>query len=161
MDWTTLFIGLCKLGIVTIFVNAAIEVLKGISAVGLLRMVKELVLTLVLGKDPKTKIPYKVSAESWKTLSFVLALTLLKVFNFTLLAGLLGVDLEKASKNAPMFDYIFSASVIYMGSQWFFKQFGFLVTGAKEVEGLLTKTVNKSSSVTEEKSTVTEQGAKP
>ena len=138
-------LGLFKLGILVVFTTAIIQVIKGISGVGFFKMIFELLRTLVRSKD-KNGNPYPVSEETWKTLNFVIALAGLKLLNFTLMSAFLGLDLETLSKGAAWFDYIATASVLYMGTEWFFKSFGSLITEGmtfkKSVDGLLSDAKN-------------------
>lgn len=122
-----IFYGLFKLSILIIFVTAIIQVIKGISAVGFFRIFYEVARTLVKSKDEQGK-PFPVSDETWNTLNFVIALVGLKLLNFTLLAALLGMDLSRISEGATWFDYIATASVCYMGADWFYKRFGWAIS---------------------------------
>jgi hypothetical protein len=123
-----IFYGLFKLSILVIFVTAIIQVIKGISTVGFFRMIYEIVRTMIKTKDKDGK-PFLVSDETWKTLNFVIALIGLRLLNFTLLSSLLGIDIQKQiSQNAAWFDYIATASICYMGTDWFYKRFGWAIS---------------------------------
>jgi hypothetical protein len=123
-----IFYGLFKLSILIIFVTAIIQVIKGISAVGFFRMIYEIIRTILNTKDKEGKT-YPVSDETWKTLNFVIALIGLKLLNFTLLASFLGIDIQKQiSEAASWFDYVATASVCYMGTDWFYKRFGHAIS---------------------------------
>ena len=134
MDFSNLFLGLCKLAILMIFVTAIIEVIKGISAKGLWHLVSQIVGAIFFNK--------RLSDEALHTLNFVVGLIGLKLLNFTLLASLLSIDLDKLGPGARWFDYIASAAVVYMGADWVFQQFVKLRATAQTVEKKTTEEVS-------------------
>ncbi len=141
-----IFYGLFKLSILVIFVTAIIQVIKGISAVGFLRMIYEIVRTILNTRDNEGK-PFPVSEETWKTLNFAIALVGLRLLNFTLLASFLGMDIQKQiSEAASWFDYVATASVCYMGTDWFYKRFGQAISQGLTFKKIINGELKKAES---------------
>jgi hypothetical protein len=128
---TNIFFGIFKLSVLMIFTTAMIQTIKGVSAVGFFRIFWEVIRTLLKTKDKDGNL-YPVSDETWKTLNFVIALIGLKLLNFTLLSQFLGIDLETLSKGAVWFDYLGTASLTFMGSDWVFRNFESLADAGKK-----------------------------
>ncbi len=142
-----IFYGLFKLSILVIFVTAIIQVIKGTSVVGFFRMIWQILKTLWKTNGEK------INPETWQILNFIIALIGLKLLNITLLANFLGLDLEKnISPAAAWFDYVGTASVCYMGTEWFYKRFGWAISQGAEFKKLINGAITTSK---EEKKTET------
>jgi len=106
------FIQVIQLMVFMVFLTAIVEVVKGISAKGLLGIIKELFFALYKNTN--------LTEETMKTLNFVIALVYLKVFNYGVMQNLLALKIE--TNLAWWLDYIATASLCYMGADWVFQK---------------------------------------
>jgi hypothetical protein len=140
VDWNRLFITVIQLAIFSVFITSIIEVVKGISAIGLLGLVKGLWGALVNNKDLKS--------ESFPVLSFAIALFCCWAFD----VGIMKLIIMSISGNllhqpwAGCIDYFGTASVTYLGSDQLFKRF---LNVERQATTVLTEIKQTSSSITE------------
>ena len=136
MDWNQLITTIIQLAIFSIFITAIIEVIKGISAVGLLGLLKGLIKTLFKNEDMKS--------ESFPVLNFMIALLCCWAFNVGVMhtfASSLGAQ-SLAQPIAKWIDYFGTASVTYLGSDQLFKRFLAVEKDAKNFADETKKNVN-------------------
>jgi hypothetical protein len=140
MDWNQLFSVIVQLGIFSVFITSIIEVVKGVSAVGLRKLTAGLWNTLVHNKP--------MESESFPVLSFSIALLCCWAFNITIISylfqNMLSLQLAKQTSTQLWFaryiDYFGTASMTYLGSDQLFKRF----ISVKEQAGQLLDTKNES-----------------
>ena len=116
MDYTKLFATLVQLGIFSVFITSIIEVVKGISAIGLWGLIKGIWATLTNNS--------KLDAAAFPVLNFAIALFCCWAFD----VGIMKMFAGSLSGNAivPLsnyIDYFGTASVTYLGSDQLFKKF--------------------------------------
>jgi hypothetical protein len=126
MDFTKFAVSALQLVVFMMFVTAVIEVIKGISAKGIWGIIKELVLTIIKNQ--------KLSEETIKTMNFIIALVFLRSFEYGAMAKLLDIDTLKFGVFAYWLDYIATASVIYMGSDYLFSWYWKIKNKADEIQ---------------------------
>lgn len=121
MDWTKLFGIIVQLAIFSMFVSAIIEVIKGISAIGLWGVVTGLVKYL-WKNDP-------MAGEAFPVINFATSMLCSWAFNVTIMASVFsGVLTIQSAPDAwqvlfaKWIDYFGTASLIYMGSDQLFKR---------------------------------------
>jgi hypothetical protein len=112
MDFKDFGLAVLQLAVFMMFATAIIEVIKGVSAKGIWSLIKEFVLTITKGTA--------MSNETIKILNFIIALVMLRAFEFSALARILGIDTIKFGGFAYWLDYVATASVIYMGADYIF-----------------------------------------
>jgi hypothetical protein len=134
--FSNLVMPLLKFGIICIYVAAMIQVVKGVSAFGLVKIFREVLLIIWSNKD-KDGNRRLVSEETWRTLSFILALVTLKMMNFTMLAAMIGKDLDTLSPGATWMDYVGTSALVYQGTEWTYKNFALFAEAGKKVKDAL------------------------
>ena len=116
MNGNQMFVILVQIAVLSVFVTSLIEVIKGISAVGAVGLVKELWYTLINNK--------KMGAATFPVLNFVVALLFCWAFDISIMkqifATLLGNRIHEPI--ASWLDYFGTASVVYAGADMFFKK---------------------------------------
>jgi hypothetical protein len=142
MDFGKFAIAALQLMVFMMFVTAVIEVIKGVSAKGLVGIVKEVVKGLFKNQ--------KLSEETIKTLNFVVALIFLRAFEYGAMSRLLNIDTVTLGPFAYWLDYIATASVIYMGADYIFSWYWKIKNKADEVAG---KTTTKTTETIQSSST--------
>lgn len=122
MDWQNLFTTLIQLAVFSVFVTSIIEVIKGISAVGIKGLLLGLWNTLIANKA--------MPPEGFPVLNFAVALLCCWAFNVTIMSRLFEniLFVQAALKPGQVFaarwiDYFGTASVVYMGSDQLFNRF--------------------------------------
>ena len=131
MQTQTLFQQLLQLALFSVFIHAIIEVLKGVSTVGLWGIIKEL-----WGSVTKNA---PLSTPTITTMVFVLALVYCRVFDFGAMIGMLGVKVEETNMFAWWLDYIGTASVVYVGVDVFYAQIKKLRASIDDVQSVPAK----------------------
>lgn len=120
---------LVKLAILAMFVSAMIEVLKGISAIGFVGVVKGLIKFIWKNED--------MPSGSFPVVNYLISLYVCWAFNVTamsyIFSGVLTGDNSTAMQlaNAKWIDFFGTASIIYMGSSELFKR---LINVKKEAD---------------------------
>lgn len=121
MDWTRAFGIIIQLAVFSVFTSAIIEVIKGVSALGFVGIVKGFINSVVLNKP--------MSGEAFPVLNFVIAMFCLWAFNITVMSSLFAaLSIHETGSEAQQWvahwiDYFGTASVIYLGSDQLFKKF--------------------------------------
>lgn len=128
MDFARFGLAALQLMVIVMFVTAGVEVIKAVASVSPWEIIKEL-FSAVFKKT-------KLSEGTLKTLNFVLALVLLRSFEYAALARLLGIETIKFGAVAYWMDYIFTASVVFMGADYIFSWYWKLKSKAEEVGGV-------------------------
>jgi hypothetical protein len=132
MNWEQLFSTVVQLAIFSLFITSIIEVVKGISASGIMGLVKGLWNTLIANKQ--------MDGNAFPVMNFVVALLCCWAFNITIMSSIFQTLLtiqEKTSTPVQMMfarwiDYFGTASLTYLGSDQLFKRFLAVEKGAKE-----------------------------
>ena len=132
MDWSALMAIVIQLAIFSMFVTSVIEVVKGISAVGVKGLIRGVWDTLVHNKQ--------VDPNAFPVLNFAVAMLCCWAFNVTIMSyifhNLLVVQQTGATPTQDLFarwiDYFGTASIIYLGSDQLFKRFLAVEQQAKE-----------------------------
>jgi hypothetical protein len=106
---------LIQLALFSAFIHAVIEVVKAISGSGVLGIVKELSMSLIKNTG--------LSKDTIKTLVFALALLYCYGFDFGAMSDMLGVGIADDDNFAWFLDYIGTASVVFVGVEWFYQKF--------------------------------------
>ena len=132
MDFTSLFDVVIQLSVFALFVTSIIEVLKGISAIGIVGLLKGLYNTIIHNK--------MIESNGFPVLNFAVALLCCWAFNVTIMSKLFESVLFSQADLRPMqvafarwIDYFGTASVVYAGSDQLFKRFLALKTQSDEV----------------------------
>lgn len=125
MDFTKFAISALQLVVIMMFVTAVIEVIKGISAKGIWGIIKELTLTITKNQN--------LSEETIKAMNFIIALVILRAYEYGAMARLLDIDTIKFGAFAYWLDYIATASVIYMGADYLFSWYWKIKNKADEI----------------------------
>lgn len=112
MNWEELVIRLLQLGMFAAFINAIVEVIKGVSAIGVWGIVKEVFRALWKDKP--------LSPGTMRTLSFLLAVLYCKAFAFGAMSSILMIKIAPDNSFAWTLDYIGTASVVYVGVDIFY-----------------------------------------
>ena len=94
------------------FIHSVVEVLKYVSAKGVLGIVKELWFSLY-------KNAY-MSSDTLRTLVFALALLYCWAFDYGVMSDMLGIQIEETNNFAWWLDYIGTASVVFEGVAVFY-----------------------------------------
>jgi hypothetical protein len=131
MDTQKLLIVLIQLALFSVFVTSIIEVVKGISAMGIFGLVRSLWNTLIVNK-PMPK-------DSFPVLNFLISLLCCYKFNvgiMTVFAASLGAK-NLADSGTEFLNYFGTAAIIYMGSDQMFKKF---IDVEKKADSLVTET---------------------
>jgi predicted DNA-binding transcriptional regulator len=110
-----LWVELLKLAIFAVFVTSIIEVVKGISAIGLKGIVVDLYKTLVHNSDMRP--------ECIQTLNFMIALICCYAFDYGIIANLVQTGEHIRKGLAGWIDYIGTASLVYTGADSLFRKF--------------------------------------
>ena len=142
MDWNKLFITVIQLAIFSVFITSIIEVVKGISAIGLWGLVKGLWGALINNNDLKS--------ESFPVLSFAIALFCCWAFDVGIMK-LIVMSISGSLLHQPFagfIDYFGTASVTYLGSDQLFKRF---LEVERQATNVLTEVKQSSSIITETK----------
>jgi hypothetical protein len=106
---------LLKLAIFAVFVTSIIEVIKGISAVGIRGILKDLWGTLIYNTDMRP--------ESIQSLNFAIALYCCWAFDYGVISKLIQTGTQIRHGAAGWLDYIGTASLIYTGADSLFRKF--------------------------------------
>ena len=106
-------VALVMLAVFSAFIHAIVEVVKGISAIGLWGIVKATYTTLF--KDAE------LDEQTIRTYVFVLALTYCAIFEYGVMIDLLRLPIKDSNIMALWADYIGTASVVYVGVDVFYK----------------------------------------
>jgi hypothetical protein len=122
MDWNQTFVIIVQLGIFSVFITSIIEVIKGISLVGVRKLIVQLWKTLI-GNEP-------MQGETFPVLNFAIALLCCWAFNVTVMSYIFNglAEFQKSNPSwlqshiARWIDYFGTASVTYLGSDQFFKK---------------------------------------
>lgn len=108
-----LFKALVQLGMFSAFIHAIIEVVKGISTIGLWGIVKGLFLTLVRDEPLKP--------EAIRTGVFALALLYCWGFDYDAMTEILKVEIAENNQLGWWLAYVGTASVVYVGVDVFYQ----------------------------------------
>jgi len=107
-----LFKALVQLGMFSAFIHAIIEVLKGISGVGVLGIFKELLFAIFKNQ--------KMSVHTIRTMVFALALFYCWGFDYDAMTQILKVEIADTNTVGWWLAYIGTASVVYVGVDVFY-----------------------------------------
>jgi len=128
MNWDKVFITVIQLAIFSIFITSIIEVVKGISGIGFLGLIKGLWNALIKNQD--------LSKDSFPVLNFIIALMCCWAFDIGIMKTL-SVSISGSFLHQPWagyIDYFGTASVTYLGSDQLFTRF---LNVQKQAEGLI------------------------
>ncbi len=114
MNWQNLLQPIAQIAIFSIFISSSIEVIKGVSAIGIKQLLLDLWKTLWHNEDMKS--------ESFPVLNFAIALLFCWSFNITLIQRIFDLSNLPHQELANFLDYFGTASVTYLGSDQFFKR---------------------------------------
>jgi len=106
---------LIQLAMFSAFIHAIVEVIKGISAKGIVGIFRELFRTLIKNGG--------MSEGTIKTLIFCLALLYCRAFDFGAMITMLGVTVEDTNALAWWLDYVGTSSVVFVGVDVFYGWF--------------------------------------
>jgi len=123
MDWNQLMAVVVQLGIFAMFVTSIIEVIKGISAIGIKGIIADLWGALIHNQ--------KMNDASFPILNFAVASICCWAFNVTIMSyifhNILSLQLQASTPLQQWFaqriDYFGTASVTYLGADQLFKKF--------------------------------------
>jgi hypothetical protein len=145
MDWSLLWTKIVVLGIFSVFITSIIEVIKGISAIGLKGLLIGLYTTLIKNKP--------MPDGSFQVLNFLIALLCCWAFNIGLMSTftyVLGIATRTTLPGVSSYiDYFGTASVVYLGADQMFKKFiDVAKVEAKDLKDLKESMPKISSNVT-------------
>ena len=115
---------LLQLGIFCVFVSSIIEVVKGISAVGFIGLIKQLWNTLIHNG--------KIDTGAVQSLSFAIALFVCWAFGYGVMRNLLNI--QNISEIAAWTDYFGTASLVYQGAGAVYDKFSSLQASWKKAQ---------------------------
>jgi hypothetical protein len=122
MDFTVLFIIITQLAIFSMYITSIIEVVKGITTLGIWGTIKSLWNTVIRG--------FKLNPGTFPVLNFIIAMLCCWAFNITIMSYLfstmslqaMGSTMTQAAF-AKWLDYFGTASLTYLGSDQLYKRF--------------------------------------
>jgi hypothetical protein len=122
MDWAQLVSVVIQISIFSIFISSIVEVMKGISGIGVVGLLKGLWNTLIHNKQ--------MDANAFPVLNFAIAMLCCWAFNITAMSyifqNLLALQERTSTPMQIVFsrwiDYFGTASVTYLGSDQFYKR---------------------------------------